>query len=65
MYCNFYLVCKTNINTSKIGVELLRSKFKRSTQKSSFMLTENDLGVKVDIKVLYVEISHLLLYTGL
>ncbi len=26
------------------------SKFKRSTQKLSFMSTENDLGVKVDIE---------------
>ncbi len=49
IYCNFYLVCKTNIKTSKIVAELLMSKFKRSTQKSSFMLTENDLGVKVSI----------------
>jgi len=29
---------------------VLRSKFKMSTQKLSFMSTENDLGVKVDIE---------------
>ncbi len=34
----------------KKRVKLLRSKFKRSTQKLSFMLTANDLGVKVDIE---------------
>jgi len=44
------------------GVELLRSKFKRSTQKLSFMLTENYLGVEDDIEdcALYVKISCLL-----
>jgi hypothetical protein len=31
-------------------VELLRSKFKRSTQKLRFRLTENGLGLKVDIE---------------
>jgi len=48
-------------------VELLRSKFKSSTQKSSYMSTKNDLAVKVDIEdhTLYVEISHLLSYIGL
>jgi len=34
---------------SKIWVELLRSKFKRSTWKLCFMSTEIDLGLKVDI----------------
>jgi len=31
-------------------VELLRSKFKRSTQKSRFMSTQNDYVLKVDIE---------------
>ncbi len=30
--------------------ELLSSKFKRYTQELSFIWTENDLGVKVDIE---------------
>ncbi len=35
----------------KFWVELLRSKFKRSTQKLSSMLTDFDLDLKVDIKI--------------
>jgi len=44
-----YSQCKISIK----GVELLSSKFKRSTQKLSFtcILTEHDLSVKVDIHV--------------
>jgi len=46
-------------------VELLRSKFKRLTQKSRFRLTENGLGLKVDIEDIVCRNSHLLTNTSL
>ncbi len=47
-------------------VELLRSKFKRSIRKLHFRLTENGLGLKVDIEDrASCRNSHLLTNTGL
>ncbi len=39
-----------NVTFIFVGVELLRSKFMRSTQKLHFRSTENDLSLKVDIE---------------
>ncbi len=49
--CSYKKNVRNMLMKLSLGVELLRLKLKRSTQKLSFMLKENDLSVKVNLHV--------------